>query len=441
MEMSAAAAQDSSAEKSPLSPSKGLVLTTSRIATGGATTLDPATLLDGLDQQRLLNNEEEFDAVEFLNKHYPTESILTAQLPALREAVSERMEKLDDRISNALQRQSETADSTKKQTQEAKASVIALERRIKAIKEKASQSEKAVLEITKDIKRLDKAKKNLIGTISNLKRLHMLVHGVEQLRLALKSHPFPDYRTASQLVDAIRLLLSHFQEYSRKIQHMSNMEQKVQELEREFKVRVVRGFRLVAFGVERTQEIEKASKGRDRTVRLEPLDEDADLMPVNALQGGVMLIDALGEKERSIFLHDFCREYLADYLKEFDPPSKEPKQEKRVSSFKVAETKVEDTKPQSSLDHIEKRFIWFRELLKEVDEKFPSVFPSSWNLEASMARYFLQLVSLFFVLASIRNFPCIFYLIQSIRHRLENIYLPCLMGHEKTPTLPTQQSF
>jgi RNase P subunit RPR2 len=51
--------------------------------------------------------------------------------------------------------------------------VLALEHRIRLVKEKASYSEKAVLEITKDMKRLDCAKKT--NELLQTRSLHMLV--------------------------------------------------------------------------------------------------------------------------------------------------------------------------------------------------------------------------------------------------------------------------
>ena len=130
------------------------------------------------------------------------------------------MQRLDDRISNALQRQSETADLTRRHVQDSKASVEALINRIHLVQEKASQSEVAVQEITRDMKRMDLAKKHLQRTITTLKRLHMLIHAVEQLRLACLEEPFPDYKSASHLVDATRLLLKHFDAYTNKVEPM-----------------------------------------------------------------------------------------------------------------------------------------------------------------------------------------------------------------------------
>ena len=46
--------------------------------------------------------------------------------------------------------------------------------RIKTIKEKAGESEKMVMDITRDIKNLDQGKRNLTLSITVLRRLQML---------------------------------------------------------------------------------------------------------------------------------------------------------------------------------------------------------------------------------------------------------------------------
>lgn len=53
---------------------------------------------------------------------------------------------------------------------------------VKDIKDKAEQSEETVKEITRDIKQLDFAKRNLTSSITALNHLHMLVGGVDSLK-------------------------------------------------------------------------------------------------------------------------------------------------------------------------------------------------------------------------------------------------------------------
>jgi hypothetical protein len=385
----------------------------------GSSQQDISSLLDSLNTSRGAGhssavNNNTFDPIDFLNKHYTAESVLTAQLPALREAVSERMEKLDDRISSALQRQSETAATTRKHVQDAKASVTELEHRICQIKDKASQSEHAVLEITKDMKRLDCAKRHLQRTITTLKRLHMLVHAVEQLRQTCFMTPFPEYRTASHLIEATRLLLGHFSGYTEKVQPMRVLSLKVQRYQETLRLGLVQGFRVVTFGESRVA---------------------GPVMTVEVMQGGVLLFDALGEDVRKQFIHEFCQDHLGGYLKEFEPPSREPKHEKqRVSSFKVVEAKPEPEKSPAGLDQLEKRFTWYRDLLEKVNSKFKEVFPPAWNLQATMAGIFLQLVRSMKCVFVVWGYCCFLTSHLSRSGRLGTTFLPCWMGRVKIPT-------
>lgn len=447
------------------------------VGVGGVIGPDPATILKSLDKRRqsivataagggagaaTSQAPAPLDPIEFLNRYYTSEQVLVAQLPHLRQAVSERMQLLDDRISTALQRQSETAESTRRHVQEAKSNVAALESRILQVRSKASQSERAVLEITKDMKKLDCAKRHLQRTITTLKRLHMLVNAVEQLRLASLAEPFPDYRAASQLVDATRLLLKHFDAYTQKVEPMRLLSSKVTHLQKDLRLSLVRGFRIVAFGVKRAKEIEdgvgelhhkyNSFTDGDPDDDFEEEEEGnhdgggAPVMTPDVMQGGVLLVDALGDDVRVRFIHEFCQDHLANYLREFEPPSRE-REEKRVSSFRVQETKPEDEKSVAGLDQIEKRFTWFRGVVQNVDAKFPKIFPPHWNLQASLARHFLQLVCYYFIFIYLGNCLFSYYRLLKQAHpfysrvvgriRREIIFWRCWMGREKIPTRTT----
>ena len=370
------------------------------------------------------------DPVEFLNRHYTTETLLVTQLPALRDAVSHRMDSLDDRISNALQKQSDTASGTRQHVQDARQSVIQLERRIRLVQQKASQSEQAVLEITKDMKRLDCAKRHLQKTITILKRLHMLVHAVEQLRLASLLKPFPDYKAASQLVDATRLLLTHFDQYTQKVQPMRLLDIKVWKLQHELRNKLARGFRIVGLGMAKTLELENSAAEKSNnqnqnksntankqqptaptttaamTQTQQTTESDGPqpepIMPSNILSDGLLLVDSLGSEARQDFIEGICKDHLGPYQQLFQPPKNRQGGNSggggngsgtgnNKGSLKVAS---EQEKPPHALEQIERRFAWYRRVLREVvDSKFPNVFPVYWNFHYEMTKYFLKRVS------------------------------------------------
>jgi vacuolar protein sorting-associated protein 53 len=357
---------------------------------------DPNALLDSLDAfssnraalvakgRNVAALPSSLDPVDFLNRHYTTESMLQSQLVPLRTAVEDRMESLEDRISHALQGQSETADSTKRHVQDAKASVVSLERRIRLVQEKASQSERAVLEITKDMKRLDCAKRHLQRTITTLKRLHMLVHAVEQLRLACLLKPFPDYKSASHLVDATRLLLKHFEAYTLKIEPMRLLEIKVVDLQLDLKKGITRGFRIVGFGMVKALEMEGAPTNEGANG-----DESMATMTPQVMADGTLMVDSLGQDTRHAFLKTICEDHLNPYKTLFAPQAAPSKKAKPQHSFKIQEEVVEE-KPAYALEQVERRFAWFRRLLRDMDERFPNVFPHYWNFQYVLTKYFLK---------------------------------------------------
>lgn len=64
--------------------------------------------------------------------------------------------------------------------QEAKTAIGELFTRIREIKQKTDVSESMVKEITRDIKQLDVAKRNLTLSIATLHHLHILINGVDK---------------------------------------------------------------------------------------------------------------------------------------------------------------------------------------------------------------------------------------------------------------------
>jgi vacuolar protein sorting-associated protein 53 len=392
----------------PPSSSSGTKVILPPANAGPSVASDPKLLLEAFDKytaasRRALSSSsssptteqsKQPDPIAFLNKHFTTEETLVAQLPGIREAVTERMDLLDDRISGALQRQSETAEATQKHVQEAKASVASLEQRIRQVQQKAGQSETAVREITKDMKKLDLAKRHLQSTITTLKRLHMLIHAVEQLRLACLNQPFPDFQSAANLVDATRLLLRHFDGYMEKVEPMRLLSEKVSDLQGELRFSLVRGFRLVAFGVEKTIELEKITKQKSLNTEAKITQDSVVLMTPTVMAGGVLMIDSLGADVRKEFIHGICQDHLSEYNRLFNPVRKEVKKEQpRVSSFRAQPEAPKEELPENDLENIEKRFVWFRNFLHSFDKKFPDVFPVYWNLHAGLTRVFLRLVS------------------------------------------------
>jgi hypothetical protein len=383
-------------------------------AAAGANAPDPFALLDSLTAQHASSSTSStqqssaFDPVDLINQHYRTEALITAHLPRLREAVSQRIDHLDDQIAHTLIRQSETAASTRQHVQDATTAIRTLEHKIRLVQEKAGQSEQAVLSITADMKVLDHVKTHLQRCITTLKRLHMLVHATEELRqTTMVEEGFCDYDKASQLVQAIKLLLTHFAAAQQaRVLPLRQLATLASSLQEGMHTSLKHGFRVVAFGSQKTKLLEETKVGRPTPQIKATSSEDEEdgedeetevLMPASVLQGGIKFMEALGEPAWVQFRHEFCLDSLGEYGRLFEPPSNVPKEEpqRRVSSFKkkMATDDAETDEPAAGrLENIEERFHWFRQevLLKVVQEKFADVFPVTWQIEATLARLFLK---------------------------------------------------
>eukprot|EP00986_Skeletonema_menzelii_P009232 scaffold4151_cov137-Skeletonema_menzelii.AAC.4 len=370
--------------------------------------------------------QHDFDPIAFLNQHYYTEQQLVTALPTLRSAISTRLSTLDDSLSTTLRHQASLAPLISQDVLHARNAVHQLATRMHSVKTQALQSESAVIEITRDMKRLDYAKRHLQRTITALKRLHMLLHAAEQLRMAAtidesKNCPIPNYKAASQLIDATRLLLGHFDGYMNSVPKMRQVRDAIGMLNSQLREGAVNLFHEVGF-----------QQGEE---------EETAPMVVGALSDACLVIDALGEKSKE----DFVKEFISDHLEEYEslyspfpakkkgggdgtttigsggnsknsskspprpPPGSPPKSFKKSASSMASSqsddvTTTESLKAtsvssssstnasssSSSLDQVEQRFAWYRSKLRSLQLKFTNVFPLHWNLYYHLTVSFLE---------------------------------------------------
>ncbi len=387
---------------------------------------DPEALVDTIDSFRnkeipgsdngFHNNKtnaasDAFDPIDFLNHHYKTEASLINALPNLRETITKRLVVLDESISSTIQKQSDLADLTVSDVARAKRAVHQLHQRVTTVQMKARQSEQAVQEITREMKRLDYAKKHLSKTITALKRLHMLLHAVKQLRYSIRVCDPPDYKNAANLVDAVQLLLGNFEGYMDSVEKMRLLKDDVEQMRVDLNDGILFAFRVAGFGsagaLEKTaassENLEKQSKGG--VVGKIPTDKSMIPLPPSSLNDACHALDALGSNIRKDFIKQFCEDHLEPYTQLFHPKNNTSaggaaNTNTQKPSFKIImspDSKDKEEKENSalsnpnpaSLDQIERRYAWYRRMLRELDESFPKVFPKHWNMEYHMTHAFL----------------------------------------------------
>ncbi len=296
----------------------------------------PSALLEAAMSELLPSNDPldqaGFDAVEYINKLFPD----AASLGALDETMARlqaSMAATEEEIVKQVRRQSLATAKGKRELQQAKLSVEDLFKQIAEIKEKAQRSERMVEEVTRDIRSLDYAKKNLTASITTLKRLNMLVTGVAQLRAMAGKR---QYREVGALLQAVASLSVCFEDF----QHVP----KIAEAKKQFEALQEECSNLVYS-------------------EFEALDHHA---PTPAYFADLcVVVEALGRSNRLQFMSWFVKDRLLDYEQQF-----------------------REGEEVAKLDNIKTRFQWLRRELQFYTEHFEHTFPASWDMPQLLCEEF-----------------------------------------------------
>jgi len=95
--------------------------------------------------------------------------------------------------------------------------------------------------------------------------------------------------------------------------------------------------------------------------------EEGESEGFKSLGEACLVVDALGHDARQRQVKSFCDRQLKSYEKIF-----------------------RGEEEHSNLDSVDRRFAWFRRLLKSIDERFENVFPPHWHLQYRLCLQFLQ---------------------------------------------------
>lgn len=122
--------------------------------------------------------------VDYINSLFPTEQSLS-NIDDVVNDMQLKIHNIDKDIRSVVRGQTNVGQDGRAALEDAQKVIRQLFVHIKDIKDKAEQSEEVVKEITRDIKQLDFAKRNLTASITALNHLHMLVEGVDTLKYIL----------------------------------------------------------------------------------------------------------------------------------------------------------------------------------------------------------------------------------------------------------------
>jgi hypothetical protein len=305
----------------------------------------PADIAPTVALQVLPSNDPldrpEFDAIDFINKNFPSEQSLERIQP-FSGTLTTKIELLDSELSSAVQEQSTAGIRAARDIADAKQAIEELFQKIKDIKSKAEQSELMVAEICRDIKQLDYAKKHLQTTITAQKRLHMLVTAVDQLEFMASKRQYAD---AANLLEAVKQLLTHFENYLH-IPKVEELRGTVNNVKVELKSQIITDFRMVG--------------------ELGEMSDDNHLSPAE-LADACGVVDALGGDMKKKLVDTFCNDQLKPYGQSFKAKS-----------------------PEVKLELTEKRYEWYRRLMRGIDSRLGNVFPSHWKVPQRLCIQFCE---------------------------------------------------
>lgn len=294
--------------------------------------LNPENQNDPLD---VLSNE--FNPVDMLNQLFPDEASLS-QLETVQARLAQNERDLQGEI-DALKEELRR-DQDPNRMQMIQEMISDLLGQMSRIREKATESEAVVRDITKDIQALDLAKKNLILSMTTLKRLQMLVNALTQLEDQAKEKKYGD---VSQTLAAVKQISASFKPYT-SVHRINQVWRRVQQIQGEIRTQLEAEFD--AFYL---QDPAKPSK-------------PAQIIDACAVA------DVLGPDVRRHLID----RYVALELKEY----------RRI--FRA-------TDEAGHLDNISRRYAWFRRVLGTHELELGRVFPSEWKVGWALFTKFVSI--------------------------------------------------
>lgn len=283
--------------------------------------VDPGSVDNPLDEL-----SDEFNPLDVLNQLFPDEASLV-QLETVQGRLAEDERLLQQEI-HALEDELER-DQDPNRIQLIQEMISDVLGQMSRIREKASESEAVVRNITKDIQNLDLAKKNLTTSMTTLKRLQMLGNALTQLEDQMREKR---YSEVAQTLLAVKEISAAFKSYTT-VPYIARLWKRVHQVTGEVRAQVDAEFE--AFYLQDPSKQPRTSQITDACA----------------------VVDVLGPDVRT----QLIERYVAIELKEY----------RRI--FRANDEA-------GHLDNISRRFAWFRRLLTSHETETGKVFPVEWRV-------------------------------------------------------------
>ncbi|CAE6492671.1 unnamed protein product [Rhizoctonia solani] len=286
--------------------------------------LDIQNILD-LAPTNSVDALEGFDAVASLNELFPDGNL--ARASEIQEKLHHDVVQIQTEIDTLRAELRKDQEPARMQLiQELIAELLA---QMSRIREKATESEAIVRDITKDIQILDLAKRNLALSVTALKRFQMLVNALGQLETMVKEK---QYKEIAQTLGAVKEIAQFFKPYS-SIERISIATKKLQELQGSVRASVEKDFD------------DFFLQDPSRPIKQSTISE------------ACLVVDVLGDEVRNAILDRYAALELKEYRRIF-----------------------RNTDEAGQLDNLSRRFAYFRRVLTAHDTERARAFPQAWKV-------------------------------------------------------------
>lgn len=285
-------------------------------------------------------DQPDFNPVDYINTIFPTEQSLS-NIDDVISNLENKIHSIDDEMRTVIRGQTNLSEEGHAALGQAREIIRQLLAHADKIKSQAEESEDTVREITRDIKQLDIAKKNLTTAITTLNHLHMLVSGIDTLQTLTKNRQYGEIILPLQGVTEV---MENFRTYL-DIPQVHQLSCEVHDIR-------------VALAQQITADFHAAFSESNAK----------QSVPLVKLSEACRVVSVLEPEVKNELLKWFINLQLAEYIHLF--------QESQDCAW---------------LDKIDKRYAWIKRHLLDFEEKFGTMFPPEWEVSERITVEFCKI--------------------------------------------------
>lgn len=260
-------------------------------------------------------------------------------LPGYLDYVHSYKVSLDEEIVQRTDKYNEyLASGDRFQVSEAREKLGELLSGIGANKELSKKTQDVITNMTSSIQKLDEGKKNLVMTMTVLRRLQMLTTAFEQLEVYSREK---HYSESVQLLSAVLELLDHFKTY-KSIDEIAVLTRDINKFKIMLTEQIFQDFEMVFSRQEFLKDVE--------------------------LRSACLILETAGQSYKERLVTWFTNNQL-----------------------KEIKTIFASSDEAGSLENISRRFIFFKKVLKNYEQHFDSYFPKEWGMEKILTEKFCEI--------------------------------------------------